>query len=184
MIQVRVTLLGDGAVGKTCTRKTFMGESFKTNYLPTIGADFSHKSYTVLDKEIKFIIWDLAGQPRFTEIRSMYYAGSIGSFIVYDCTNRSTFDNVKNWADELWKHCGEGRVPIVLLGNKFDLVDEFPDVVEKQEGLELAKELSEVHPDINCKVEFFQSSAKTGLNIEKAFRTLGENAINFILEKR
>ncbi|MHA2233167.1 MAG: GTP-binding protein, partial [Candidatus Hodarchaeales archaeon] len=68
----KVALLGDGAVGKTALRNRFLGKEFTGTYTMTIGADFASKLLTLEEQELKFQIWDLAGQPRFKAVREAY----------------------------------------------------------------------------------------------------------------
>ena len=97
----KVILAGDGAVGKTSLRKRFMESVFDGQYLMTIGADFSVKEIDVKmgseKLQVKMQIWDLAGQPRFQEVRSVYYSGVVGAVLVYDVTRPDSFENTTKW---------------------------------------------------------------------------------------
>ena len=122
---LKITLLGDGAVGKTSIRNRYMGRGFKESHLMTIGADFAAVDKTVKyndkDYHVTFQIWDLAGQARFTEVRQRFYFGSLGGLLLFDITRPESFSNIPNWLNEIWKNSGTGAVPIVLIGNKSDL---------------------------------------------------------------
>ena len=123
---IKIVLLGDGAVGKTALRLRFMGHGFQSSYLSTIGADFALKevrtAHPKTKEEIttKLQIWDLAGKQHYSNIRSNYYIGAHGAFIVYDVSRRSSFDNISNWIVELKKNIGN-KIPIFIIANKIDL---------------------------------------------------------------
>ena len=105
MFLMKVCLLGDGAVGKTALRERYLGKEFTSSYLMTIGADFAVQKTLVKDKEVKFQIWDLAGQERFNSVRSLYYSGSHGALFVFDVTRPESYQNIINgWLPELKKH--------------------------------------------------------------------------------
>ncbi|MFX1536022.1 MAG: GTP-binding protein [Promethearchaeota archaeon] len=169
----KAVLLGDGAVGKTSLRERFMGKDFTGEYTMTIGADFAAKPVTIeaSDKKIMFQIWDLAGQPRFEAVRSVYYQGSHGALLVYDVTRRDSFNNTPKWIMECWKNSGRLKVPLVVLSNKSDLRNQFSGCVTEREGRALAKEISKI---LKFPVPYFETSALTGLNVDKAFASLGK----------
>ncbi|MFX0210393.1 MAG: Rab family GTPase, partial [Candidatus Hodarchaeota archaeon] len=179
MYVFRIALIGDGAVGKTAIRRRYMGEGFTVNYQATIGADFSIKKILLDEIEVQFQIWDLAGQPLYNSVRKTYYNGCMGGLAVYDCSRRSTYDNILNWTNELWTHCGRGKIPVVLLGNKSDLMSQNSSPVILTEGEELAKQISFQTQLSEFPVHFFPSSAKTGQNIEIAFNCLGKAILDF-----
>lgn len=177
---MKIVLAGDGAVGKTALRERYLGHGFKSQYLMTIGADFALKTVDIEKQQVKFQIWDLAGQQRFQAVRSVYYAGSLGALLVFDITRRDSFENIEMWLDEIWKHNGKGHIPVVILGNKYDLRDQTPGCVEEKEALDLAKNLSKKTKEKGFEVKFLNTSAKTGLNVADAFQTLGEVYFDFI----
>ncbi|MFW9996909.1 MAG: GTP-binding protein [Candidatus Odinarchaeota archaeon] len=177
---LKMVLTGDGAVGKTSLRLRYLGHGFKAQYLETIGADFALKNEDVGGKSVDFQIWDLAGQQRFQSVRSTYYYGALGALLVFDVTRRSSFDNLEPWVEEIWKHNGKGIIPIVILGNKYDLRDQSADCVDAEEALEYVKNLSEKTKKRGFEIRFLNTSAKTGLNVPEAFQALGEVYFNFI----
>ncbi|MFW9996873.1 MAG: GTP-binding protein [Candidatus Odinarchaeota archaeon] len=174
MILIKIALIGDGAVGKTALRRKFIGEDFQSSYLLTIGADFSIYGIDIDGKEVKFQLWDLAGQQRFAVVREGYYRGVLGCVVVYDVTRMDTFANVSPWIEEAFKHSGHGKVPLVLLGNKTDLRGMYPDSLRAEQGEELVKTFTE--KNISCK--YFDTSAKTGQNVREAFTELGRVILN------
>jgi len=181
---LKIVLLGDGAVGKTNIRKNYLGQGFTKDHLMTIGADFAaaDKVLQIGDKEynITFQIWDLAGQGTFNQVRSMYYRGVFGALVVFDVTRKNSFDNLSSWIKELYKNSNRGAVPIVILGNKYDLFDEDEDHVKSVEINDMIELLNKELKDENFNVTYLNTSALTGLNIENAFESLGSNIINWL----
>ena len=112
----KIVLLGDGMVGKTSLRYRYLDKGFTSNYLATLGADFAIKELDYMNYHIRFQIWDLAGQVRFETLRKSFYIGAQSALILYDVTNRQSFNNVRNWLNEFWKHNGKGKMPVVLIG--------------------------------------------------------------------
>ena len=167
----KIVLTGDGAVGKTSLRKRYLGLGFETDYLSTMGADFALHDTTVEEAQIRWQIWDLAGQPMFKDVVQAYYTKIFGGVIVYDVTRRQTFENVEKWVNDMWKHSGrEEKVPVVLLANKIDLRDEGAETVSTEEGQKLADSLG---------VPFIETSAKSGEGVNAAFEKLGKDILDF-----
>ncbi|MFQ5979011.1 MAG: GTP-binding protein [Candidatus Heimdallarchaeota archaeon] len=182
----KITLLGDGAVGKTALRNRFLGKEFTGTYTMTIGADFASKKLALEEQELKFQIWDLAGQPRFKAVREAYYRGAVGALLIYDVVRPSSFENTPTWIMEAWKHNGKGRIPIVVLGNKIDLRPTQPEAlqIKTEQGQALAEELSTMTSSFGFNVHFLETSAATGENVEEAFNLLGENILSYIRAKK
>ncbi|MFQ5977881.1 MAG: GTP-binding protein [Candidatus Heimdallarchaeota archaeon] len=180
----KITLLGDAAVGKTALRNRFMGKSFNTRYMITTGAAIASKMVNIGEEEIKFQVWDLAGQPRYEAVRGMYYRGARGAVIVFDITRRETLESCSSWMQELWNNSGKGKVPLIILGNKLDLRDGCPEGVPPEVGEALAKAASEDYSDNGISVSYLETSAKTGLNVDRAFFLLGKKILTFIEGKR
>jgi len=169
-VKKKITLLGDTEVGKTSLIHRYVYDVFDERYLSTFGAKITKKSllflkedYPSLPDDIKFIflIWDIAGQKAFTDIHQAYYRGAEGSLLVCDVTRRETLDNTREWITELRGVTGE--VPSILLINKCDLNDQYD--FGEQEANSLASLV---------RTPFYYTSAKTGHNVEAAFRTLAE----------
>jgi small GTP-binding protein len=183
MLIVKISLLGDGAVGKTSLRRRFMGEGFEQSYQLTIGADFASKVTTLSDgREIKFQIWDLAGQTHFDSVRSMYYKGSMGALAVYDITRPGTYESLEKWCQEFWALNGAGPRPIVTLGNKADLANSFPEgsTVPPTQGYKFSEILQTQSENFGAKTSYFDTSAKTGKNVDAAFVRLGDFIIDYL----
>lgn len=143
---VKIALLGDGGVGKTSIRHKFMGKFFKSTYMETVGSDFSDKSitfeYNLKSIDVNFQIWDLAGQPKFQNIRQMYYAGSQALIFVFDLTRPDSLNNIKHWVDEVLKNELK-NLPVLLIGNKIDLQEEGIEICELENELQLTKYIYE-----------------------------------------
>lgn len=163
----KLSLLGDGSVGKTSLRHRYLGKEFSTSYLATLGADFAIKEVAYNNLTVRYQIWDLAGQPRFNQLRKTFYLGSQGAVIIYDVNSYDSFNNVKNWLNEFIANNGKGTGIILLVGNKIDLRND--QSVSTEQGKELAQNLSTI---IKKEVPFIETSAKTGQNIEDAFKLI------------
>ncbi|MFW9928406.1 MAG: Rab family GTPase [Candidatus Thorarchaeota archaeon] len=180
----KIVLCGDGGVGKTSLRRAYLKGEFNANYLETLGADFTTKIVDIKhdnkDFQIKYLIWDLAGQPTFHSVRSNYFKGSHAILIVCDVTLRKSFNNINNWVEEIKKSYESTKLPpIVLLGNKIDLIN--PEVVEDSiklsEGVNLAEILSSDIFNEEYDIPYIETSAKTGENVDKAFLLISKQLI-------
>ena len=174
----KIVLVGDGGVGKTTIRKSFSGIEFNRSYQMTIGADFAMKQFIVKNPinnektNIAFQIWDLGGQPHFSEVRKVFYAGAKGALLIYDITDRDTLFNVPMWLKEIRQ--GVGEIPIVMIGNKIDLRDN-EMYITTDEGLSFRKILKKTY---HAPIAFLETSGKTGENVHRAFELLALLIIN------
>ena len=117
---IKLIIIGDSSVGKSCILLRFSEDHFPTSHMPTIGIDFKIKTINVQDQRVKLQVWDTAGQERFRTITQTYYKGAMGIILVYDCTEESTFNNIQNWLKQIETHASSG-VTKVLVANKTDL---------------------------------------------------------------
>lgn len=168
---MKVLLLGDGAVGKTALRLRYMGLGFSKSYMMTIGADFGVKSIDTQAGTIKLQIWDLAGQQHFSKVRSLFYSGTHAAIFVFDCTRMDTFQNIDDWVKELVKHIPH-PIPTVLIANKTDLRSEVDFSLSKRDGFLLAQKITKKYFKNKITVSYFETSAKTGINVDRAFFSL------------
>ena len=167
----KVTLLGEGAVGKTSLRRHYLGESFAKDYSMTIGADFATKRIILDQVEYTIVIWDLAGQPRFKEVREAYYRGTKGALLVYDLSRGDSFQMLASWIEELLVNNNNQKIPMVLVGNKSDLRGSNLKTIPSSFGEDYAELLSIWS---GFKVPYIETSAQNGENVEPAFETLTE----------
>ncbi|CAN6579544.1 unnamed protein product [Malus baccata var. baccata] len=116
----KLLLIGDSGVGKSCLLLRFADDSYLDSYISTIGVDFKIRTVEQDGKTIKLQIWDTAGQERFRTITSSYYRGAHGIIVVYDVTDQESFNNVKQWLNEIDRYASE-NVNKLLVGNKCDL---------------------------------------------------------------
>lgn len=167
----KIVLIGDGAVGKTSLRRNYLGKSFRENYLMTIGADFSVKQVPYEDYTVNLQIWDLAGQPRFSEVRGAYYTNCYGALVIFDVTRPNTFTNVDYWINELIRFNDNKLVPMVIIGNKVDLRGSTPQEiqVDSNSAMAYAATLSDWG---GLKVDYIETSAMSGQNVNSAFERL------------
>mmetsp|Transcript_6410 Transcript_6410/g.8118 ORF Transcript_6410/g.8118 Transcript_6410/m.8118 type:complete len:204 (-) Transcript_6410:1142-1753(-) len=158
----KLLLIGDSGVGKSCLLLRFADDTYTESYISTIGVDFKIRTIDMDGKTIKLQIWDTAGQERFRTITSSYYRGAHGIIIVYDVTDQESFDNVKQWLNEIDRYACE-KVNTLLVGNKSDLTS------KKVVSYEAAKEFAD-----SVKMEFLETSAKNATNVEKAFMAMAQ----------
>lgn len=174
-MQAKVVLCGEGFVGKSTIRERYLGITFRASYLQTIGADYATKNQEYEEgKTLRLQIWDLAGQQKFINIREAFYKGTDGAVLIFDITNSETADKIANWIKEILKVVQE-PIPMVLVGNKIDLRGEV-ETLSTGAGIKLAQKLSS---DFNMSLEYFESSAKTGENIEKIFHELAYKMVYY-----
>ncbi len=175
---LKVTLLGDGAVGKTSLRNRFMGRGFRAEHLMTIGADFATYDRELDGNPVTYQIWDLAGQDTFRSVRARFFRGSMAGLCVFDVTRKDSFMNITKWLEELWRNSGRGVVPIILLGNKADLRDK--NSVPQTQAEKYADALSKKTKKYGFQVYYMDTSAKVGLNVLEAFDQIGTQVIEAI----
>eukprot|EP00803_Ostreobium_quekettii_P007140 evm.model.scf_1866.5 EVM.evm.TU.scf_1866.5 scf_1866:28663-30906(-) len=153
-------------VGKSCLLLRFSDDTFTTSFITTIGIDFKIKSIHLDNKWVKLQVWDTAGQERFRTITSAYYRGAMGILLVYDVTDEGSFKNVRNWMQNIEQHASE-KVNKILVGNKSDMGKD-RRTVSYGAGEQLAREYG---------IPFFETSAKTGSNVEEVFHCISRNVL-------
>jgi small GTP-binding protein len=160
-IQKKVCLLGDFAVGKTSLIRRFVEGRFDEKYLSTIGVNISRKSVTRPDYTLNLLIWDLAGGDDYTEAAASYLRGAAGALIVCDLTREETLAAYERYATQL--RAVNAKAALVFVANKVDLADQR---AISDESLQSATD----HLGGPCHF----TSAKTGQQVEDAFRSLAE----------
>ena len=164
---IKICILGEANVGKTSLVYRFIENKFRGNYKSTLGVNLLKKDMKIEGfGDVSAQIWDLGGQESFRSLRKLYLEGANGALVIYDCTKRSSFEKLEDWILD-FKEAREDE-PLILIGNKTDLTDSIK--VQESEGLELAKRYN---------MEFIPTSAKTGSNVESAFKEI----IKIILNK-
>ena len=145
------------AVGKSNILSRYSNDKFNPSHEITIGCEFMAKNITIKNRIVRIQIWDTAGQEAFRSITRTYYKSSTCAFIVYDITDKKSFENVLTWLNECRDMCYKD-ILICLIGNKSDL--ESKRVISYEEGKNLAEENN---------LLFFETSAKNAVNIHECF---------------
>ena len=154
---LRVVMIGDSSVGKTCIVERFIHSTFTPEPHNTIGTMYETYSEIRNGREVQLQIWDTAGEEKFKSLGHIYYRDASGAVIVFDMTNRTSFNNVSEWIELFRLTAGDGP-GICLVGNKTDLADEV--VVSEKEASEWAKSKG---------LAFFPTSAENGSGIKEVF---------------
>ena len=168
----KFVVLGDHQVGKTSLVRRFVENKFSHDYRATIGLNILSHSIEFFGNEIIYSLWDVGAQVYFKRFRQTYYLGAQAAFIVFDLTNKESFENVKEWYAELENFIGGRQIPLIIIGNKTDLKDQ--RVIEYQDGVNLVNELSQKP---NIKISYIETSALSGENVEDAFTLIAYHYI-------
>ena len=159
---IKVVLIGDAAVGKSSLLLKYIDDVFEDSYVCTIGVDFKIKSLQLENKRIKLQVWDTAGQERFKPITKCYFRGSHGCVVLFDITNRASFNNVRAWVtDYRENNTVDSSGNVVMIGNKAD--KEAERVVTVEEGTVMAESIGAIYTE---------ASAKTGNGVAEAFEAI------------
>lgn len=164
----KVIVCGDPSVGKTSTILKITDNAFIRTYVPTLGVSISEKLIKVEDNNVNLIFWDIAGQSKFEVMRRHFYQGADAVIVIFDLTNHTSFESVLSWYKDIMKYLEIYQEKIIgfILGNKEDLVNKRK--VPTKEALNIAK---------NLNIEYTETSAKTGKNIEEILYKLAESLI-------
>ncbi|MEQ2209269.1 Ras- protein Rab-39B [Xenoophorus captivus] len=157
LYQFRLIVIGDSTVGKSCLIRRFTEGRFAQVSDPTVGVDFFSRLVEIEPgKRIKLQIWDTAGQERFRSITRAYYRNSVGGLLLFDITNRRSFQNVHNWLEEARSHVQPHSIVFLLVGHKCDL--EAQRQVTQHEAEKLAGAYG---------MRYVETSARDAINVEK-----------------
>jgi Ras-related protein Rab-8A len=162
-LTAKILILGDSSVGKSSLLMRFTEGVFSANLTTTVGIDYKMKKIKVDDLEIRLQIWDTAGQEKYRALAQNYYKNAMGVLLVFDLTEASTFENVRNWIRQIKNHAGE-NICKILVANKCDMTEERQ--VQKDEIKELAQDIG---------MECFEVSAKSGENVESVFMHMSKD---------
>jgi small GTP-binding protein len=168
VFSIKVILCGDYRVGKTSLIRRYVNDSFEQNYVATIGVDISRREKRFNENcTINFLIWDIGGQlQQMAPYRKRFYNGAHAAFLIFDKTRRESFVNIKKWIEDIDRRNPQG-IPKILIGNKSDLTFDL-EVTDDE-----IKEYSE-----NLGLEYMETSAKTGENVELAFTYIALRSIS------
>eukprot|EP00829_Urostomides_striatus_P009350 TRINITY_DN204_c0_g1_i3.p1 TRINITY_DN204_c0_g1~~TRINITY_DN204_c0_g1_i3.p1 ORF type:complete len:145 (+),score=37.68 TRINITY_DN204_c0_g1_i3:166-600(+) len=121
--KIQILTLGDGKVGKTSLLKRYNEDAFTTHHLTTIGIDFITKDIKLGNENISVKIWDTAGQERFRTITHTFYKQAQGVLLVFDVTDKTSYENLHTWVNSISEHADQGIIKY-LIANKIDLASE------------------------------------------------------------
>ena len=157
----KLILGGEGGVGKTSMVHRFVEDSFQADYKSTIGTSIMKKEceFEGLESRVRFVIWDLAGQAQFKRVRQTYLGNAKAGILVYDVTRQDAFESIESWFKEI--KSVSPNISLILVGNKIDLEEK--RIIYTEKGEELSKKLN---------LSYIETSAKTGENINDAFKIL------------
>lgn len=159
LYRVKVISLGDTCVGKSCLIKRYCEEKFVTKYIPTIGVDYGVKPVRLGDYELRVNLWDLAGGSEYYEVRNEFYKDAQGGVLVYDVTNRASFESLPRWMEEARKH-GANDMIMFVAATKADVPSR---LVTEKEGRDWAQKHG---------LSFFEVSSSSGANVRQLFAAL------------
>lgn len=158
LYQFRLIVIGDSKVGKSSLLKQFTSGKYVDYCTPTVGVDFYPKIVNVDGNAIKLQLWDTAGQERFRAITRSYYRSAVGGLLVFDITDRDSFDHLSQWIDEA-RQCSKPRVPVfVLVGHKSDMSQS--RAVSADQAWSYARKYD---------MDYVETSAKTSVHIDDVF---------------
>lgn len=161
---IKIILVGDSTVGKSAIVRRFAYRQFIENYYATIGIDFTIKILNINNINIKLQIWDTAGQEKFHAITRTYYRGSDIVILVFDLTNKKSFDNLENWITEIKEYVSD-NCQFVLIGNKIDRVDRCVN------NNDIKIFIEKYH------IDYYETSAKTSHNVDDLFEDIIKNVV-------
>jgi small GTP-binding protein len=160
-INLKILLVGDSAVGKTTLILKYVDGKFSDSHITTIGVEYKDKEITVNNRKINLQIWDTSGQERYRSITKNFYRNAHGILFVFDVTNQTSFDHLKDWLNSS-NECDIDFKKIIV-GNKIDLNDR----VVNKETMEFFAEKNQIKKS-------FETSAKDGTNADLIFKEMSE----------
>lgn len=166
---MKLIVIGDSGTGKTCLLHRFIEDTFSEDQTQTIGIEYGAKIIDLGGAKVKLQIWDTAGQERYKSVTRSYYRGAMGCLIVYDVTNRSSYENVPQWLSDARQLAGKDVV-VMLIGNKIDLAKANNSrAVQHNEASLYAQQNGLLH---------FETSAATGEFVTEAFLRVAKTAVS------
>lgn len=156
---IKIPLMGEAVVGKTSLATYLSGGTYTKDYEMTVGVDIFIRFIDIKQYTFKVLLWDIAGQRRFSPLRKIFYRGSKGAIFMFDLTRPETFKVLPNWIRDF--QANNPGTPFLIVGNKTDLVEQRR--VPREFGELLARHYN---------TEYYETSAKTGEGVERAFYAL------------
>ena len=171
----QLLIIGNSIVGKTSILTKYTSKTYNENYVATVGLDYFTKDEIIDNKTIRVKIWDTAGQERYKAITKCFFQRAQGIMIVYDVTNKKSFDDLKMWIDSINSQSklteDLENMPIILIGNKIDIPKR---VIDKETAINFAKEQN---------LDYYETSAKTGKGVDTAIQELVKKVMVYISKK-
>ena len=160
----KITVIGNGGVGKTSLIRKFTLGNFQEDYIKTIGAQFSKYEQKIDGDQCELFFWDIAGQDEFHFLRPSFYKDSTAAIIVYSLEEnnlgKESIKNISNWYDDLTQYCG--IIPVVVFANKVDLVNK--TALDNKKTIKFVQKKN--------LLGYYLTSAKTGEGVDEAFRAI------------
>ena len=148
--KIQIIMIGESGVGKTSLIRRYTNNIFNSNHLETIGIEFYSREERINNKIIQIKFWDTAGQEIFHSLTKNFYRKADGIIIVYDITNKESFERVQDWIKSVYDNTETYKeIQMIIVGNKIDL-EEMREV-RKEDGLKIGK---------YYEIDFFEASAK------------------------
>ena len=158
----RLLIIGDSFVGKTSFLSYYSNGSFNMHYLATAGLELITKDEIIDNKTIRIDLWDTAGNEKFYSLTVGFFKNAEGIMVMFDVTSPSSFENVRNWTESIKTHLNSeiNDIPVIIIGNKIDLKER---EIKTDEANKYCGELG---------FKYFETSAKTGANVESTVKYL------------
>lgn len=154
---LKILIIGEGGVGKSCLLLRYTDDKFTETFMPTIGVDFKTKCINIEGSTVKLQVWDTAGQEKFRAITKAYFRGAHGILVVFDLSNRDSFDKTQDWINSIKE--SDDSIDLIIIGNKCDL--------QREVSIEEAQDFA-----AGYNVRYFETSAKDNTNVNEAFQYL------------
>ena len=166
--RIQIIIVGESGVGKTSLIRRYTNNIFNTNHLETIGIEFFNKEERINDQIIQIKLWDTAGQEIFHSLTKNFYRKADGIIIVYDITNKESFDRIQDWVKSVYDNTDTYKeIQMIIVGNKIDLEENRE--VSKEEGMKIGKYFE---------IDFFEASAKNAEGVRNFMIKIIEDILN------
>ena len=170
--KIQIILVGESGVGKTSLIRRYTNNIFNSNHLETIGIEFYNKEEKINNKIIQIKFWDTAGQEIFHSLTKNFYRKADGIIIVYDITNKESFERIQDWIKSIYDNTDTYKeIQMIIVGNKIDL-EEMREVT-KEDGIKIGK---------YYEIDFYEASAKNAEGVNnfmiKIIRDILNNKVN------